>query len=271
MSPIMFTVAGISIRWYSVLILVAVIISFILIFSEAKRFGISKEFIFNMLFWTLLFGILGARLYYVIFNWSYYGENLTEIFKIWHGGLAIHGGIIFGALTMFIYCKKYKLRLNKMLDIVVPALLIAQAIGRWGNFFNGEAYGIAVKYITLVKIKIIPQFIIDNMFINDSYHLPLFYFESLWCLLGFFLSLFFRRRRYIKINQLTGFYLIWYGFARFFIEIYRTDSLMIGNVKVAMVVSVIMVIVGIGIELIQGRKPKLEELYNAQEAEEVKF
>lgn len=271
MNGVLFTIGNFEIRIYSVLILVAVAIGYLLITSEAKRFQIKKEFMFNMLFWTLIFGIIGARLYYVIFNWDYYGSNLGEIIKIWNGGLAIHGAMIAGGLAMILYCKKYKVRVGKMFDIVVPALLLGQAIGRWGNFFNMEAYGSVVEYKTLVDMKIIPQFIIDNMYINGQYHLPMFYFESLWCLLGFILIMFIRRRKYIKDGQIVAFYLMWYGVARFFIESFRTDSLMLGSIKIAQVISVIMFIAGLFTQFIQSRKPKLEELYNKVETEEVKF
>ena len=271
MSPVAFTIGNIEIRWYSIFIAISVLIAYIMIMSECSRFKIKKEFAFNMIFWTLIFGIIGARLYYVLFNLSYYKTNPLEILMIWKGGLAIHGGIIFGLITLTIYCRKYNMKVGKMLDIVVVPLILGQAIGRWGNFFNGEAYGSIVDYHTLANIKIIPQFVIDNMYINGSYHLPMFYFESLWCLLGFIILLILRRRKYIKEGQIFGFYLIWYGIARSIIEIFRTDSLMLGNIKVAIVISILMVIVGIIIESIQSRKPKLDELYNTQETEELRF
>ena len=270
MDPVIANIGGFELRWYSVLIATAVVIAYFLILSESKRFKIQKEFMFNMMFWTLIFGIIGARLYYVLFNLDYYMNNIGEIIQVWNGGLAIHGGIIFGGLTVIIYCKKYHVRIGKILDIIVPALLLGQAIGRWGNFFNSEAYGTIVTYEQLVNMKIIPQFVIDNMLINGSYHLPMFYFESLWCLLGFFISMFLRRRKYIKDGQLTAFYLMWYGVCRFFIEMFRTDALMLGNMKIAQVVSVIMIVIGLIIQFIQSRKPKLDELYNKQE-EEIKF
>lgn len=270
MNPVIFNIGNYELRWYSVLIAIAVIIGYVLIVSESRRFKIKKEFMFNMMFWTLIFAIIGARLYYVAFNLEYYRTNVLEIFQIWKGGLAIHGALLFGAITIIIYCKKYKVRVGKILDIIVPALLLGQAIGRWGNFFNSEAYGSIVSYQQLVNMKIIPQFIIDNMFINGSYHLPMFYFESLWCLLGFFLSLFLRRRKYIKDGQLVAFYMMWYGVARFVIETFRTDALLFNGIKVARVVSVLMFVIGLIIQFIQSRKPKLDELYNKAE-EEVRF
>ena len=270
MNPVIFNIGNFELRWYSVLIAIAVIIGYVLIVSESRRFKIKKEFMFNMMFWTLIFAIIGARLYYVVFNLEYYRTNILEIFQIWKGGLAIHGALLFGAITIIIYCKKYKVRVGKILDIIVPALLLGQAIGRWGNFFNSEAYGSIVSYQQLVNMKIIPQFIIDNMFINGSYHLPMFYFESLWCLLGFFLSLFLRRRKYIKDGQLVAFYMMWYGVARFVIETFRTDALLFNGIRVARVVSVLMFVIGLIIQFIQSRKPKLDELYNKAE-EEVRF
>lgn len=270
MNPVIFNIGSFELRWYSVLIAFAVIVGYVMIMSESKRFKIKKEFMFNMMFWTLIFAIIGARLYYVIFNLEYYSSNIVEIFQVWKGGLAIHGGLLFGAITIIIYCKKYKVRVGKILDIIVPPLLLGQAIGRWGNFFNSEAYGSIVTYQQLVNMKIIPQFIIDNMFINGSYHLPMFYFESLWCLLGFFLSLFLRRRKYIKDGQLVAFYMMWYGAARFVIETFRTDALLFNGIRVARVVSVLMFIAGLIIQFIQSRKPKLDELYNKAE-EEVRF
>ena len=270
MNPVIFNIGNFELRWYSVLIAIAVIIGYVLIVSESRRFKIKKEFMFNMMFWTLIFAIIGARLYYVAFNLEYYRTNILEIFQIWKGGLAIHGALLFGAITIIIYCKKYKVRVGKILDIIVPALLLGQAIGRWGNFFNSEAYGSIVSYQQLVNMKIIPQFIIDNMFINGSYHLPMFYFESLWCLLGFFLSLFLRRRKYIKDGQLVAFYMMWYSVARFVIETFRTDALLFNGIRVARVVSVLMFIIGLIIQFIPSRKPKLDELYNKAE-EEVRF
>ena len=180
-------------------------------FRMVEALHIKKDFLFNMMFWTIIFGIIGARVYYVLFNIEYYMEYKAEIIKIWNGGLAIHGAIIAGLITVIVYCNKYKVNTRKILDICAPALLISQGIGRWGNFFNQEAFGTAVNYHTLANIRIIPQFVIDNMYIDGAYHLPMFYFESLLCLLGFIIMLFIRRRKYIHNGQVFAFYLIWYG------------------------------------------------------------
>jgi len=268
---IAFSIFGFDIRWYSILILVGVLLAFLIVNSETKRFGIKKEFMFNLMFWTIIIAIIGARIYYVLFNLDYYLSNPSEIIKIWNGGLAIHGAIIGGSLTMIIYCQKYKAPLSRVMDMVVPALLLGQAIGRWGNFFNQEAYGSIVAYQNLLDMKIIPQFVIDNMYINGSYHLPMFYFESLWCLLGVIVLFIIRRIKYIKCGSVTSVYLIWYGLGRFVIEAYRTDSLMFGNIKIAQVISVLFVLIGVVVILIQSRKPKLDDLYNTNEIEEIKY
>lgn len=268
--PVLYDFGGFQIRWYSIFILLAVIVAYRFIVGESKRQRVKVDFMFNMLFWALMFGIVGARLWYVIFNFSEYQSNLSEIFKIWHGGLAIHGGLLFGLITLLIYCRKYKVNTIKILDIVAPSLLIAQAIGRWGNFFNHEAYGSIVQYSTLLNMKIIPGFVIDNMLIQGAYRLPTFYFESLLCLIGFIIILIFRRRKYTKNGQTFSFYLIWYGIVRFFIETFRSDSLMIMDFRVAQIISVIMVIVGVFIFIKQRKKPVLDELYNTPE-EEIKF
>ena len=264
-SPVIFNLGSFEIRWYSVLILLGVICAYFLIISESKRFHYNYDVIFNLMFWGLIIGIIGARLYFVLFHLTGedgYLKNPSEIFQIWHGGLAIHGGILFGLITIIIYCKKHKLNLFKILDICAPAVIIAQAIGRWGNFFNKEAFGSIVEYKTLSNMKFIPQFVVDNMYIENNYRLPMFYFESLLCLLGFVIMIFLRRKSYLKNGQVFSFYLIYYGFIRFFIEIFRDDSLMFLNFKVAQIVSIVMILVGIIITIIQKRKPKLEELYD---------
>lgn len=265
MSPVAFSVAGFEIRWYSLLILIAVFLAYFLTKNEASRFQIPKEFVFNLIFWVLIFGIIGARLYYVIFNLDYYKTNVSEIYKVWHGGLAIHGGIIAGLITIFVYTRKYKMDTRKMIDIMVPGVLIAQAIGRWGNFFNHEAYGSVIEYSKLIKMKFIPQFVIDEMYINGNYHLPMFYFESIACIIGFIILVIIRRKKYIKDGEITGFYLIWYGVVRFIIEIFRSDSLMLGNIKVAQVVCALMVFAGVFIVWTQSKKLKLEDLYNTSD------
>ena len=266
MNPVAFSIFGLEFKYYSIFILVGIIISWILIKAEARKFTINGDFVTNLLFWTILMGIIGARVYYVLFNWNYYSHNILEIFKVWEGGLAIHGGLIAGVVTLIIYCKKYKISAFRMMDIASPYLLFAQAIGRWGNFFNSEAYGTATTLSHLRSLKIVPDFVIFGMHINGTYYTPTFYYESLWCLLGGILILLLRRFKYTRLGQQVGAYMVWYGIGRFFIESYRTDSLMFGQyIKAAQVVSILLIIVGIILILIQARKPKLEDMYNNKE------
>ena len=271
MNPILIDLGFFEIRWYAVLILIGVISALIVITSETKRFNIKSEFIFNMGFWTIIFGIIGARIYYVIFNWDYYSQNLSEIVKIWEGGLAIHGGIILGLLTILFYTYKYKARPMRFLDFIVVGLSLAQAIGRWGNFFNSEAHGAATTLEHLQKLHI-PKFIIDGMHIEGVYYTPTFLYESIACFILFIVLLIIRRGRYRKVGTPTAVYLIGYGIIRYIIEISRTDALMLAGFKVAQIVSVLMIIAGIGIIFDNTRKGKFEDLYNDKDnIDKIKF
>ncbi len=245
MNPEIFHIGMFSIRWYSVLILLGMIIGYLLAVKEAKKFNISKDTIFDLAFYIIIFGILGARLYYVAFNYELYIDNPLSIFAVWEGGLAIHGGIIFGLLTLIIFCKIKKLSILRMMDIAVPSLILAQAIGRWGNFFNSEAHGFATTLENLQSLHI-PNFIINGMKISGVYYHPTFLYESIWCLLGFIILILVRKYyRYLKTGQLSCIYLMWYGVGRYFIESLRTDSLMFLNFRVAQLVCVITFIIGL--------------------------
>ena len=245
MNPEMFSIGNISVRWYSFLILVGIILAIFLAEKEAKKFKYDKDFIFDLAFWIIIFGIIGARLYYVIFNFELYKNDLLGIFKVWNGGLAIHGGIIVGLITLIVYCKIKGVKPLRVTDIAVPSLIIAQAIGRWGNFFNGEAHGPVTTLANLIEL-FIPQFIIDGMNIGGVYYHPTFLYESLWCILGFIILLIVRKfYKSLKCGQLTCIYLMWYGAGRLVIESLRTDSLMLGSLKVAQLVSIGMIVVGV--------------------------
>lgn len=247
-----FSIGNIVIHFYSLCILLGVISAYFVITREAKRKNINEDLILNIIFYGLIIGILGARIYYVIFNIDYYKNDILEIFKIWNGGLAIHGGIIFGFMFVYLYTKKKNLKFIKLTDIIVPGVILAQSIGRWGNFFNQEAYGMAVSKELLEKL-LIPKFIINGMHINNNYYLPTFYIESILCLIGFIIILLIRKKN-LKEGTVTAFYLIWYGFIRSIIEIFRTDSLMLFNLKVAIIVSILCIIIGFIILIINRNK-----------------
>lgn len=260
MEKVALDLGPIQIYWYSIFIFIGMLVACCLIYKEAKKREIDEEFLVNLTFNTIIIGIIGARLYYVLFNLSYYLDNPIEIFQIWNGGLAIHGGIITGLLFIIYYSKKHEVNLWKLLDIIVVGLIIAQAIGRWGNFFNSEAYG-SITTAAHLKSLGIPRFIIDGMYILGEYRQPTFFYESVWCFFGFLAMLIIRRYKYLKIGQLTSFYLIWYGIIRFIIEAMRTDSLMLGPLKMAQIVSLVFIISGI-IIFIKSSKTNQKELYN---------
>lgn len=272
MNSIAFSILNIDVTWYSICILVGVIVAGALFLGECKKYEINLDFATNLIFWTVIIGIIGARIYFVLFNLPYYSENPSEIYKIWNGGLAIHGGIIAGVLFIIFYSLKYKVRALKITDMAAVGLIIAQAIGRWGNFFNSEAHGPETTRRVLENIKIIPEFVINGMNINNTYYQPTFYYESLWCLLGFILLLLVRKfYEYLKAGQLTGIYLIWYGIGRFFIESMRTDSLMLGSFKIAQTVSILMFITGLILLILGFKGSKFENRYDDYEVEDVKF
>lgn len=261
MNPYVFETSFLSLRWYTLFILIGVVLGLLLVKSEGKRFEINSEFLFNLCFWVIIMGIIGARIYYVIFNFNLYKNDISSIFKIWEGGLAIHGGIIAGLITLIFYCKKYHMSVIRITDLCAPALLIAQAIGRWGNFFNSEAHGAATTLEHLQKLHI-PNFVINGMNISGIYYEPTFFYESILCLIGFILIIIVRRFKYIKIGTPTAIYFIYYGAIRFFIESMRTDSLMLGGFKVAQIVSIILFIIGLVMVMIISRKGRFEDLYN---------
>lgn len=259
MQQVLIEIGGLKIYWYSVMILIGVLLGSYLVLKESKKFNISKEKISDMLFYTILFGIIGARLYYVIFNLDYYLNYPIDIIKVWEGGLAIHGGIIAGAIYLIYYTKKNNLDTLIVTDICVPGLLIGQAVGRWGNFFNKEAHGPVTSIEYLKKLQI-PNFIIEGMKIDGEYYIPTFFYESLWCIIGLVIILLIRRLKKIKIGTLTGFYMIWYGIGRYMIESLRTDSLMISALKQAQIISIVMILIGLIIIVISQKK----ETYNKE-------
>ena len=245
MSRVAISIGNFHIYWYSIFVLLAMIVASFLIIRESKRNNIKEDEILDFLFWGLIIGIAGARIYYVIFNFKYYITNPLEIFAVWNGGLAIHGGILAALIFTIIYSKKKKINLLKLTDICVVGLIIGQAIGRWGNFFNGEAFG-KITTLTSLQNLHIPKFIIDGMFIEGSYREPLFLYESISCLLGFIVLLLIRKLyKKLKLGQLTSIYLIWYGITRIIIEYFRSDSLMLGSIKVAQLISLLFIISGI--------------------------
>lgn len=259
MNRVAFNIFGFNVYYYSLCILLGVIVAYILITREGKKQGLPKEFISDLIFYTLIIGILGARVYYCVFNLDYYLANPSEILKIYNGGLAIHGGVIAGLIFVYFYTKKKNVSFIKILDIVAPAVIIAQSFGRWGNFFNQEAHGGITTYQNLKNMHI-PEFIINGMHIEGKYYYPTFFFESIWCLIGFIILMIARKNKNLRKGFQIGFYFIWYGIGRFFIETLRTDSLMFFGLKIAQIVSLIGILIGIIIIVTNRNKKYYNEM-----------
>lgn len=269
MNRIAIDLGFVQIYWYSLCIVLGMLIGMIIVYREANKRKISETLMTNLIFYTILSAIVGARLYFVIFNWNYYSNHFLEIFEIWNGGLAIHGGIIVGGLFLLFYTKRHKLNTLRILDICCVGLIIGQAIGRWGNFFNQEAFGSEVS-LDFLKGIFLPPFIIDGMYIDGAYHHPTFLYESLWCIIGFIILLVVRKRKYIKTGQVVGVYCMWYSLGRFFFEGLRTDSLMLGSLKMAQIVSIGMFALGLFLFVRRLRGGRFDNLYNEGELVETR-
>ena len=255
MNRILFELGPITIYWYSVTMLLAVLTGIYLATQESKKQSMFS-FISDLVTYVIIFGIIGARLYYVIFNFDNYKHNLLSIFKIWEGGIAIYGAIIGGLLAIVYLARKREQSIIKTTDIIVPGLILAQSIGRWGNFFNGEAHGTEVSLEYLEKLHL-PNFIIEGMHIDGTYYHPTFLYESIWCLLGFIILIIIRKLTKRKDGIMTFSYFIWYGIGRLFIEGLRTDSLYLGSFRISQLVSLFLIItgiIGIIISILKGKK-----------------
>lgn len=268
MNPIAIDLGFIQIYWYSITMLLAILTGSYIMLRETKKEHIDEEFTINLIFYGIILGIIGARLYYVLFNLSYYMQYPLEIIEIWNGGLAIHGAILFGGLWFIYYSKKKKVNIFKILDIAALSVIIAQAIGRWGNFFNGEAHG---PITTLENLKGLPNFIVKGMYIEGNYYVPTFLYESLWNILGFIFMLILRKKTKLQTGQLTGIYFMWYSVARFFIESLRTDSLMLGSIKVAQLVSIFLFLLGLFLVFYQKKDSRVKRTMERMDKDELRL
>ncbi|MCK4030471.1 prolipoprotein diacylglyceryl transferase [Streptococcus iners] len=253
MDPIAIRLGPLEIRWYAICILLGLVLGVYLATKEAPRKKILQDDILDFILLAFPLSIIGARIYYVAFSWSEYKDNLLSVFAVWNGGIAIYGGLITGALVLYFFTRYRFINTLDFLDVVAPSVMIAQAIGRWGNFFNQEAYGKAVA-----SLDYLPAFIRDQMYIDGAYRQPTFLFESLWNLLGFGLICVLRRRPgLLKQGEITAFYLIWYGFGRLLIEGLRTDSLMFLGIRVSQWLSGLLILIGISMVVVRRRKTSI--------------
>lgn len=233
-----------SIKWYGVLIGVGVLLGLWLAIREGKRRGIHEETFMDIVLIAVPSAILGARIYYVLFEFDYYSKHLNEIPQIWNGGLAIHGGLIGAFIASYIFAKKKGLSFWKLADIAAPSILVGQMLGRWGNFMNQEAHGGEVTRSFLEGLHL-PTWIINQMYIDGTYYHPTFLYESLWSLLGIILLLSLRKVN-LRRGEMFLTYLIWYSVGRYFIEGLRTDSLMLTEtIRMAQFISILIIVVAI--------------------------
>ena len=224
-NPIAFTLFGVSVHWYGVVISAAIIIGVILAMRETKRRGMDPDIIIDLALWVVPLAVVCARLFYVLFFVPPEGHpnqflvDPIRVLYIWEGGLAIYGAVLGGALGVFLFCRRRKIRWVEMLDILAPSLVLGQAMGRWGNFFNQEAYGYAVTNPSM-------QWFPFAVFIQQeqTWHLATFFYESLWCFLVFGFLLWYRKRQRTDGNLILWYFLL-YGLERAFVEGLRTDSL----------------------------------------------
>ena len=229
--PIAFTVFGIDVRWYGILIAAGMLIAVLLSCKRAPRHGFTDDDVLDIAIWMLPLGVIGARLYYVLFNLDYY-TTFGSMLDIRSGGLAIHCGLIFGALTVYLVCRHKKLDTLNVLDCFIPTVALAQAIGRWGNFFNGEAHGGPTDLPWAI--------LVDGELVH-----PTFLYESIWCVILFIALSWFDKNKRTANGQTFALYMIFYSLERFLVESLRTDSLMIGPFKQAQVISVCAMAAGI--------------------------
>lgn len=265
--PILVELGPISIRWYGLLIATAVIIGVFLSQYLAQRRQVNPELIADLSIWLVLAAIPGARLYYVAFEWENYAQRPQEIIAIWHGGIAIHGAIIGGAIATLIFSKLNKVSFWQLADLVSPALILGQAIGRWGNFFNSEAFG---RPTDLPWKLYIPPANRPPEYANESFFHPTFLYESIWDF-GVFLLLIFlffwglRNPKRYQVGTLACVYSVAYSSGRIWIEGLRTDSLMLGSIEVAQLISLLGIIFGIaGLVWLYGFKRNLPDVVSKQ-------
>ena len=260
-NPVAFTIpvfGGLQVRWYGLIITLGIVLAFLYCAYRAKQEKIIFDDLLDIAIFTVLFSVLGARLYYVLTSLDQY-HSFYDVIAIWEGGLAIYGAIIAGAITIFAVCRYKKIPPLKMLDAVAPAVMIGQILGRWGNFFNGEAYGSVIAEgspLYFIRMGLLPNV---HSPLRMYYFHPTFLYESLWNLAGFLLIHFLYKKKKFD-GQIVLMYLTWYGFGRMFIEGLRTDSLYVGVFRISQVVGFLCFVLGLLlliIKLIKVRRANL--------------
>ena len=250
LSRVAFHIFGQEVYWYGIIIGIGVLLALALALHEAKRTGQNPENYVDVALFGIIFAVIGARMYYVIFSWELYADNPLKIFALREGGLAIYGGIIAGIITVIVYTKKKGLNFWLVADTAAPSVLLGQIIGRCGNFFNREAFGgytdnlFAMRYLKEQVHNVNPSVLEHTLTINGAEYIqvhPTFLYESLWNLMILILLLLLKKRKKFD-GQIFGCYILGYACGRVWIEGLRTDQLMIGNFAVSQLLSVMLMI-----------------------------
>lgn len=244
MNPVAFNIFGIDIMWYGILISLGVLLGVLVALRECRRTGFKEDDLLDFLLYAIPAAIVGARAYYVLFSWDFYGKNLDQIINIRNGGLAIHGALIAGVITGILFCRKRKINIWEILDIVMPGVVLGQAIGRWGNFINQEAHGGPTDLPWGIMV--------DGVKVH-----PTFLYESVIDFLIFIFLLWYSKNKRKKEGEVFALYLVLYSIGRFFVEGLRTDSLMFFNLRAAQLISASSVLLGAAV-FIYLRKNKSE-------------
>jgi len=249
----------VTIQYYALAILTGILVALWLAYREVRKLRMNPDDLSDGFSVGLILGILGARFYYVIYEWGHYKNNIISALYIWKGGMAIHGSIIAVAIFLFLYTKKRKLNIYKFIEVLVPGFILAQAFGRWGNFMNQEAHGGPVPGINmdaqrdfLSELLKLPEFVVNQMYLYGpdglQYYHPTFLYESIWNLTGFIIMFFILRNlKKYWVGESLSFYLVWYSVGRFIIEGMRTDSLYVWgtDIRIAQLISIVLALVGI--------------------------
>lgn len=270
LNRVAFTVFGKEVYWYGIFIGTGVLLGILLAMKEAKRTGQNPDTYLDFTLYALIFSIIGARLYYVLFSWEYYSQDPMKIFALREGGLAIYGGVIGGVITALVYSKIKKLNFWQLADTAAPSLILGQMLGRWGNFFNREAFGgftdnlFAMRYqLSQVRLgDISEQTLRQLQVVNGVEYIqvhPTFLYESLWSLGVFVLLIYISRHKKFH-GQVAGLYFLGYGLGRVWIEGLRTDQLTVGGFAVSQILSGILIIAAAVFLVWKGKqtKPALE-------------
>ena len=244
-NPIAFSIMGFDVRWYGVLVGLGFALGILIGYLRAPKLNIKPDHVLDFCIWMIPFSIIGARAYYVIFEWENYAGDIKKILDIRSGGLAIHGGLIVGIIVCILVCRYHKIRTWNLLDLMFPEVALGQAIGRWGNFFNSEAHGGPTDLPWGIMV--------DGVKVH-----PTFLYESIWCLFLFFFLLYMTKRRKFE-GQIFCLYGILYSVERFFVEALRTDSLMIGPFKQAQVLSLAVIIICLILYVTLSRKENMNK------------